>query len=289
MALDDDKWFTEVCVESGSAFALELGPGGHLHHECSALQTIDVYETTWFGRVLVIDGFVMLSERDEFLYHEMLAHPALFSHPEPRRVLIVGGGDCGTLREVLKHPRLKQVVQVDIDERVTRVAETFFPSLCSGNDDPRAYLEFADAVDWIRDAGPSTLDVIIVDSTDPVGPGAVLFGEPFYRDCHRALGPDGLIVQQSESPLAHLGEIIAPMHAAMRAAGFAEPITLQFPQPVYPTGWWSATLAGRDGPVAFARAAEAEAPAFHTEYYTADVHRAALAQPAFVRRALARV
>lgn len=286
MALDDDKWFTELCPEAGSAFSLELGPNGHMHHERSDFQTIDVYDTTWYGRVMVIDGFVMLSERDNFLYHEMLAHPALFSHPQPRRVLIVGGGDCGTLREMLKHPGVEQVTQVDIDERVTRVSEQFFPQLCDANDDPRARLEFADAIDWVRETEAGALDAIIVDSTDPIGPGEVLFTEAFYRDCHRALAADGLIAQQSESPLAHLAEIIEPMHAAMRAAGFGPPTLAHFPQPVYPTGWWTATLAGRDGAVAFARAGDAAQLAFHTEYYNADIHRAALTQPAFVRRAL---
>jgi len=286
MALDEDQWFTELCPEAGSAFSLQLGPGGHLHHERSDYQTIDVYDTTWFGRVMVIDGFVMLSERDNFLYHEMLAHPALFSHPQPRHVLIVGGGDCGTLREVLKHPGVERVTQVDIDERVTRVSERFFPALCSANDDPRARLEFADAIDWVRETTAGALDLVIVDSTDPIGPGEALFTEAFYRDCHRALAADGLIVQQSESPLAHLAEIIAPMHQAMRAAGFGPPTLMHFPQPVYPTGWWTATLAAREGDVTFARAEAAEQLAFATEYYTAEIHRAALAQPAFVCRAL---
>lgn len=286
MKLDNEHWFTETCPEAGSAFSLELGPGGHLHHEQSEFQTIDVYDTTWFGRVMVIDGFVMLSERDNFLYHEMMSHPALFSHPDPRRVLIVGGGDCGTLREVVKHPGVERVTQVDIDERVTRVSEQFFPALCEANDDPRVELAFADAVQWVADTAAGELDLVIVDSTDPIGPGEGLFGESFYRDCHRALAAGGLLVQQSESPLAHLDSILGPMHEAMRAAGFHAPRPLHFPQPVYPTGWWTATLAGRDGAVTFARSRDAEAPGFHTEYYTAEIHRAALAQPAFVRRAL---
>lgn len=286
MALDDDKWFIELCTESGSAFALELGAGGCLHREVSDYQEIAVYDTTWFGRVLVIDGFLMLSARDNFLYHEMMAHPVLFSHPAPRRILIVGGGDCGTLREVLKHAGVEQVTQVDIDERVTRVAEQYFPTLCTANDDPRARLLFADGIRHVREAEAGSLDIIIVDSTDPIGPGAGLFTEGFYRDCRRALGDGGLLVQQSESPLAHLDSIIAPMHRAQRRAGFADTLSLYFPQPVYPTGWWTATMARADGPVEFLREADAADAGFHTEYYTADIHRAAMAQPAFVQRAL---
>ena len=286
MTLRDDQWFIEVCAESGSAFALELAPEGRLHREQSQFQTIEVYATTHFGRVMVIDGFLMLTQRDNFIYHEMMAHPVLFSHPNPRRVLIVGGGDCGTLREVLRHPGVERAVQVDIDERVTRVSEQFFPELCASNGDARAELLFADAIDWVKQAQAGSLDVIIVDSTDPIGPGEGLFTESFYRDCHHALATDGLIVQQSESPLAHLQSIIAPMHAAMKRAGFADTELVSFPQPTYPIGWWTATLAARNGPVRFARAADAESTPFATEYYTADIHRGALAQPAFVQEAL---
>lgn len=286
MALHDDQWFIEVCREAGSALALELAEDGRLHREDSAFQTIEVFATTRFGRVMAIDGFLMLTERDNFVYHEMMAHPVLFSHPRPQRVLIVGGGDCGTLREVLKHTGVERATQVDIDERVTRVAEQYFPELCSANDDPRAELLFADAIDWVKQAETGSLDVIIVDSTDPVGPGEGLFTESFYRDCRRALGDDGLIVQQSESPLIHLDSIITPMHAAMRRAGFSDSQLLGFPQPTYPSGWWSATIAAADGPVRFARASDAEAVPFTTTYYTADIQRAALAQPAFVQHAL---
>jgi spermidine synthase len=216
----------------------------------------------------------------------MLAHPALFSHPAPRRVLIVGGGDCGTLREVCKHPEVEQVTQVDIDERVTRVAEQFLPELCTANTDPRARLVFDDGIRWVRESDPGSLDVILVDSTDPVGPAAGLFTADFYRDCRRALAEGGLLVQQSESPLAHLGTILAPMHEALAEAGFGGPATFHFPQPIYPTGWWSVTAAGRDGPVTFARAGAAGDPGFPTEYYTAAIHHAAQALPAFVARAL---
>ncbi len=286
MALGDDNWFIEVCRESGSAFALQLGPDGCLHREVSDYQTIEVYDTTWFGRALVIDGFLMLAERDNFLYHEMLAHPVLFSHPAPRRVLIVGGGDCGTLREVLKHEPVESVTQVDIDARVTRVCEAWFPDLCERNSDPRATLAFEDGIQRVAHTASGALDVVIIDSTDPIGPGEGLFTESFYRECHRALAAGGLVVQQSESPLAHLDSILRPMHRALRAAGFDDPRTLHFPQPIYPTGWWSATLACKGGVVAFERASDAAGPAFATDYYTPDIHRAALAQPAFVQRAL---
>ena len=278
-------WFTEVCREGGSAFSLAVTE--KLHEEHSAYQRIEVYQTEEYGNLLVIDGFVMLTSRDNFVYHEMMSHPALFTHPDPRRVVIIGGGDCGTLREVLRHPGVRHVTQVDIDERVTRVSEQYFPELCESNGDPRAELVFADGIAWMAACPAESVDVIIVDSTDPVGPAEGLFREPFYRDCLRALTPRGLVAQQSESPLYHLEPILVPLHRAVRSAGFAAAATLQFFQPVYPSGWWTATLALKSGDAGDFREADARAKAFDTLYYNADVHRGALALPEFARRRLA--
>jgi spermidine synthase len=281
----DHHWFSEIHPATGSAFSLKLQ--GKLHEARSPWQRVAVYATEAFGNLMVIDGYIMLTTRDNFLYHEMMAHPALFTHPHPKRVLIVGGGDCGTLREVLKHPGVETVTQVDIDAEVTQASERYFPELCESNGDPRACLHFEDGLAWVRNAEPGGYDVIIVDSTDPVGPAEGLFAEPFFRDCHRALGTDGLLVQQSESPLFHLDSILVPLHRTLRAAGFADTHSLHFPQCVYPSGWWTATLARKTGRVADFREADAAAKPFATEYYNADIHRAALATPELMRRALA--
>lgn len=281
----DHHWFSEIHPATGSAFSLKLQ--GKLHEVQSPWQRIVVYATETFGNLLVIDGYIMLTSRDNFLYHEMMAHPALFTHSDPKRVLIVGGGDCGTLREVLKHPGVETVIQVDIDEAVTRAAERYFPELCEANSDPRAALRFEDGLAWVGNAEPGGYDVIIVDSTDPVGPAEGLFAEPFFGDCHRALSADGVLVQQSESPLFHLDGILLPLHRNLRAAGFADTHTLHFPQCVYPSGWWTATLARKAGRVADFRETDAAAKPFATDYYNAEIHRAALATPEFMRRALA--
>ena len=278
---DDSTWFTEVEQKNGTAFSLRVRR--KLHEEQSPYQRIEIWETTDFGNLMTIDGFVMLTGRDNFLYHEMMSHPALFTHPDPKRVVIIGGGDCGTLREVLKHPGVEHALQVDIDERVTRLSEQYFPELCESNGDPRAELYFGDGIQWMKDAQPGSVDLVIVDSTDPIGPAEGLFSEPFYRDCHRALGEHGLVVQQSESPLLHYRSIIRPMHKAMRDAGFSDTLSLQFPQPVYPSGWWTATLAGKR-PVTQFREADAQTKSFDTLYYNAAIHRGALAQPEFMRR-----
>jgi spermidine synthase len=281
--LDNDQWFTEICDEGGSALSFKLGE--KLHDEQTAFQHIEIYATEKFGKLMVIDGFVMLTTRDNFIYHEMLSHPVLFTHPAPGQVVIIGGGDCGTLHEVLKHDGVKRALQVEIDERVTRLAEEYFPELCTTNTDTRAELLFVDGIEWMKDAGPGSVDVIIVDSTDPIGPAEGLFTEAFYRDCYHALGEDGILVQQSESPLYHM-DIIKPMRDAMQAAGFTDTQTLFFPQPCYPSGWWSATLSGKQPLDARFREADASSKRFKTRYYNAAIHRAALAQPEFFSQAL---
>ncbi len=283
MALDN-RWFTEVFEESGTAFSLRLAH--KLHEEQSEYQKIEIFETEHFGRLMVLDGCVMVTGRDNFIYHEMMAHPVLFSHPRPARVVIIGGGDCGTLREVLKHAEIESAWQVEIDERVTRLAEQYFPELCESNDDPRAHLHFGDGIEWMKRREPGALDIVIIDSTDPVGPAKGLFSEVFYRDCFNALAPNGLLVQQSESPLIHTERIIRPMIDALRSAGFADTAVHHFPQCSYPTGWWSATLACKDGPIRFARATAAEIKGFSTQYYNIAVHRASTATPEFFRQAL---
>lgn len=277
MALDKN-WFTEICEENGSAFSLRIKQ--KLHEEQTPYQRIEIYETENFGNLMAIDGFYMLSTRDNFLYHEMMSHPALFTHDNPEHVVIVGGGDCGTLREVLRHKEVKQAWQIEIDERVTRLSEQYFPELCESNNDPRAHLHFEDAIQWIKNADTDSLDVIIVDSTDPIGPAEGLFSEPFYRDCLRALKDGGIIVQQSESPLFHM-RLLGDMHVAMHAAGYGDVRTLQFPQCVYPSGWWSATLARKNKTLDGFRKQDVQNKDFDTQYYDAAIHTAAFAMPPF--------
>lgn len=272
-------WFTEIAQDEG--IALSLQGARHLHSEQTPWQTIDIYETDTFGTLMVIDGCVMVTDRDNFIYHEMLVHPALFTHPRPRQVLIIGGGDCGTLREVLRHPEVESVVQAEIDERVTRLAEEYFPELTEANGDRRAHLYFGDGIEWVKRARDDSLDVIIIDSTDPVGPATGLFGEPFYRQCARVLRPDGLLVQQSESPFLHV-PLIRDMRAAMGRAGFDQTRLIHFPQPTYPSGWWSATLAGRPPTLEGFRKEAAERKAFPTRYYNASIHEAAAVLPVFL-------
>jgi len=280
MAAGDENLFSEYSEKEGLGLLLEVKR--KLHDEQSAYQHIEVFETTKFGNLLTLDGFVMLTGRDNFIYHEMMTHPALHSHPGPKRVLIIGGGDCGCLKEVLKHKSVQHVDMVELDERVTRVSEQYFPELCVANDDPRAHLHFVDGIKWAEDAQSDSYDVVIIDSTDPVGQAARLFQAPFYSACRKALGDAGILIVQSESPLLHR-ELIHTIRDQMQAAGFTQVSTLHYPQCTYPSGWWSSTMASNGALEKFrAKGAELE-----THYYDSAMHQAALALPVFLQQALA--
>lgn len=280
----NDNWFIERFDHTGSAIGFRVS--AKLDEVQSPFQKIEIYASTDWGRLMVIDGAMMLTSRDNFFYHEMISHPVLFTHPDPKRVVIIGGGDCGTLREVLKHPGVASATQCDIDEQVTRMSEKHFPELCESNADPRAELLFDDGVAYMANCAPGSVDVVIVDSTDPVGPAEGLFNQAFFASCFRALKDDGLLVQQSESPLALL-DLIRDMRAEMGKAGFRAFKTLPFPQPCYPTGWWSVTVASKHAGFDFGfRRAEAQAKPFDTLYYTAHLHDGVLVAPPFVAAAL---
>jgi spermidine synthase len=279
----NERWFTEEYPETHSAFSMTIRE--KLHEEQTPYQRIEIFETEYFGTLMVIDGCVMLTDRDNFIYHEMMSHPAIFTHINPRRVLVIGGGDCGTLNEVLKHEEIDEVWQVEIDERVTRLAEQFFPELCERNKDPRAHFYFGDGIKWVTDAEPQSFDIIIIDSTDPVGPAQGLFSRPFYQQCHKALRKGGILIQQSESPLFHMN-LIMSMRAAMKESDYNDILTLNFPQCTYPSGWWSATMAGKENNLGNIRIQDAIDRPFDTRFYNLNVHQAALAYPEFFRKSL---
>ncbi|ALO43680.1 polyamine aminopropyltransferase [Pseudoalteromonas phenolica] len=280
--LEANRWFTEISDRDGSAFSLRINK--KLDEIQSPFQKVEMFETTDFGNLMIIDGCTMVSTRENFFYHEMMSHPALFSHPAPKNVVIIGGGDCGTLREVLKHPDVETVTQIDIDEVVTQMSLKYFPELCESNNDPRATVMFDDGIKYMREAAPESIDVIIVDGTDPVGPGEGLFNHAFYTSCLNALRPGGIMIQQSESPLMHM-PLLLEMRDAMKDVGFADLQTLPFPQPIYPSGLWSATMARKGEQFDGFREQDVETANFDTEYYNVGIHHGALATPNFMKRA----
>lgn len=278
--LNETEWVTEIFAPEGSAFSFKFN--AKLHEEKSDYAQIAIYDTEKFGHLMLMDGCVMLTQRDNFFYHEMLSHPALFTHPHPKQVVIIGGGDCGTLREVLKHPDVESVTQIDIDERVTRLSEIYFPELCSSNQDTRAHFDFADGIEWIANCQENTADILIIDSTDPVGVAEGLFSRDFYRNCFKALNPSGILVCQSESPFYHI-DLIKGIQKNLGESGFTSTATLSFPQPCYPSGWWSVTMAGKLSNVRDFRMEAVSQKSFSTQYYNAAIHQAALAIPEYLK------
>lgn len=278
--LDETMWFTEKHDELGMAFSLKI------KKKCEEIQSpfqkVAVYDTTHFGYLMTIDDIIMLSSRDNFFYHEMMTHPVLFTHPNPKNIAIIGGGDCGSLKEVLKHP-VQSVIQIDIDEVVTQLSKKYFPELCDSNNDPRAKLLFTDGILWMQEAQTASLDVIIVDSTDPLGPAVGLFNEAFYQQCHRVLKKDGILVQQSESPIVN-SDIQQAMRDAMQSAGFENLLTVPFPQPVYPSGWFSCTMAAKLPCFNHFRRDMACLKTLNTQYYQFELHEAALSPSPLLKK-----
>ena len=275
------QWFDEAFGDEGTKFGLAIKQ--KLHEEQTPYQKLEIYDTETFGHLMVLDGCFMVTQRDNFIYHEMMTHPALFTHPNPQNVVVVGGGDCGTLKEVLQHDSVQSATQVEIDERVTRNSEKYFPELCESNNDPRAKLCFVDAAEWIQKAPNDSIDVLIIDSTDPIGPAEQLFGAAFLKEAFRALSENGIIIQQSESPILHAKTIIKDLENKLVTAGFQHPRQLLFPQPTYPSGWWSATMAQKSTELLAFRAADVENKNFSTLYYNREIHTAALAVPEFMK------
>ena len=186
----------------------EYGPGNtaislrvkyKLFEKETPYQKIEIFESYDYGRVMALDGFIMLTEKDEFIYHEMIAHVPLFTHPEPKHVLVIGGGDGGAVREILKHKTIKKVELVEIDEEVVKTSKIYFPNLASYLDDERVEINFQDGIEFVK-SKRGIYDIILIDSPDPIGPAVGLFEESFYKDAFASLNDSGIIVTQSESP-----------------------------------------------------------------------------------------
>ena len=237
--------------------------------------------------MLALDDMVMTTENDEFHYHEMISHPALFMHPNPKNVLVIGGGDGGTIREVLRHPGVEKVTMVEIDGAVIEACKEHLPNIAASFDDPKLTLLVDDGIAFAQNAAPGTYDVILVDGSDPVGPAEGLFSVSFYTNCYNALKEDGILVAQGESPkfnekaFRELNHTLQDIFGADKA-----PVSLFF-VPTYPTGMWSFQygLKGNiQGPI---HQKEAEIEAFVSanglRYYNSALHNASFALPNFVK------
>ena len=270
------EWFYEHYKDLS---AIGIHVKAQVHEETSPFQVIKVYDTVGHGRLLTLDDMVMLTQVDEFVYHDLLCHMPLCAHADPKDVLVVGGGDGGSVREVLKHPGVRRVVQCEIDERVTRICQEFMPSVAGSLTDPRVELVFADALEYVR-AHPASFDAILVDSTEPIGPAADLFGRDFFVDLRRALRPGGLISAQTESPF-YAADTVRAVFGVLRSV-FSEVHAYYGAIPTYPSGCWTFALASD------VRTPEmidlSRAGALECRYFNAAISRGAFALPEFIRR-----
>jgi spermidine synthase len=250
----------------------------------SPYQKVEVIDTVGFGRVLIIDNVFMTSEYDEFLYHEMLVHPPLTTAPDIERVLVIGGGDGGTVREVLRHPDVKECVMIEIDPMVVNASKEYLPSIGTAWNDPRLDVRFIDGIEYVKRSKDPEYDVVLLDGTDPVGPGAVLFDQAFYEGCKRMLAPDGVMALQSASPLLMMDVFVETQHK-LRGI-FAEVHPYMGPVPLYGTGTWSWTWCSDTGePLRAIQERQAEIVE-GSKAYNEEVHRAVFALPNYVKRAL---
>jgi spermidine synthase len=273
---ETDLWFTEYQTPD---MRLGLRISDILLNIQTPYQHLLVVKTEQYGNLMALDGAIMITDRDEFTYHEMMSHLALCSHPKPKRVLVVGGGDGGIVRELVRYDVLEKVTLVDIDEQVIEASRKFFPSVSSALDNPKVEVRPMDALVYIKDH-QDEFDVIIVDSTDPVDFAAGLFEEAFFRDVHRALRNDGMVVSQTESPMGHPG-ILRTAYREMRKVFPVVELCWGI-MPTYPTGSWTYTLASK----VHDPRKPLRLPPEGTKYYSSKIHEACFVLPPFLEKIL---
>lgn len=273
-----ELWFTEKQTEN---LGLSLKVTKTLHVEQTDYQHLAVLDTKQYGRMLALDGIVQTTVADEFVYHEMITHVPLITHPNPKRVAVIGGGDGGAIREILKHPSVEEAVLVEIDGRVIEASRQYLPEISCGLSDPRVRILVADGIAHIRKK-ENYYDVIIIDSTDPIGAAVGLFSSEFYASVFKALTDDGIMVAQTESPFANQ-EIVRKSFAGI-SQNFPIAELYLAVVPTYPGGLWSFTMGSKK--VHPLEADLTRANGLETRYYNADIHTAAFKLPNFVRKLL---
>ncbi|SFS98199.1 polyamine aminopropyltransferase [Paenibacillus sp. 453mf] len=269
-----ELWFTEKQTKN---FGITMKIHETYVNEKTEFQDLAMVKTEEFGNMLLLDGMVMTTEKDEFVYHEMVAHPVLYTHPNPKYVLVVGGGDGGVIREVLKHPQVKKAVLVDIDGKVIEYSKTYLPSIAGKLEDARVEVLIGDGFMHIHDH-KDAYDVIMVDSTEPVGPAANLFTRGFYQGIYEALKEDGIFVAQTDNPwfkadlIQSVNKDVKEVFPIVRVYGANIP--------TYPSGLWTFTMGSKKyDPL---EVDESAIPEIDTKYYTPRLHKAAFVLPKFV-------
>ena len=271
------EWIEE---KQGDFFAQKYKVERCLFSEQSPFQKVEVVETAKYGRMLFNDSLAMVSEWDEYVYHEMIAHVPLLVHPRPERVLIIGGGDGGTAREVVRHPAVADCTVVEIDEVVVRASREYLPFCAESFSHPKVKLVIGDGVDFVANHGPNAFDVVLVDSTDPIGPATPLFGQDFYCNLQRCLKEDGIVVSQGESPWLEMEmqkKLLEIKHSLFDVVA-----CYNYNNLIYPGGDWSFTWGAKKyHPLKDRHQSGAET--LDCRYYNPKVHEASFALPTFQR------
>ena len=278
-----ELWFTERHTPSVK-FSIKVDR--QLYTAQSEFQRIDVFDSKEFGRFLTLDGYMMLTEKDEFIYHEMMVHVPMAVHPNARRVLIIGAGDGGVVRELTRYHQIEHIDLVEIDELVVEVCKKYLPQTAFRLDDERVHIYYEDGLKFIR-SKENEYDLIIVDSTDPFGPGEGLFTKEFYGNCYKALKEDGIMVNQHESPF--YDEDAAAMQRAHKriVESFAISKVYQAHIPSYPSGHWLFGFASKKyHPVDDLDGVRWKLLGIHTRYYLPRLHAGVFALPAYVEEML---
>ena len=277
-----DVWFTE----RDDKIALSLKHDGKLYDVQSDFQKVEIYKTQAYGNLLTLDGMVMTSEKDEYVYHEMITHIPTLTHPKPKRALVIGGGDGGTARELLRHDCYDEVVMVEIDDKVIEACKEHLPGIASAFGNPKLNLIVDDGIKYVKEAANGSFDIVIVDSTDPVGPAEGLFTVEFYKEVYRILSDDGIMVTQSESPRFN-SKVFREIYQVYRSIFGQDQVHCYLAYiPTYPTGMWSFSYSskGKAHPLNGFNAEESKAFAkkHGLKYYNEGIHQAAFALPNFV-------
>lgn len=293
-AIDDkikttrDIWYTE----RNEYIALSLKHEGQkLYDEKSPFQRVEVYNTFAYGKMLTLDGMVMCTDQDEYVYHEMIAHVPMLTHPDPQEILVIGGGDGGTARELLKHPALNKITLVEIDKKVIDAAVKYFPDLANSFQSRKIEVKIQDGIDFVENCADESFDLVIIDSNDPVGPAKSLFSEKFYKKVHGILKENGLLITQSESPRFNQQVFQEIYQCYFNIFGRQQVHCFLAYIPTYPTGMWSFSYCSKNAklhPVKnLDRVRLSQLVSRNLmKYYNLEVHLAAFALPNFVRTLL---
>lgn len=275
-----ELWFTE---DHTSNVRFSIRVDRHLVSVESNFQKIDVFQTPEFGKVLVIDGFVMLTEKDEFIYHEMITHIPMAVNSNIKNILVIGAGDGGTVRELTRYNSIEKIDMVEIDKMVVDVCMEHIPLTASKLNDERANLYFEDGLKFVKTKS-NEYDLIIVDSTDPIGPGLELFTQEFYENCYNALKEDGILVNQHESPYyKREAEAMQIAHKKIRTV-FPIARVYQAHIPTYGSGHWLFGFASKKyDPIENINMEKWNESGILTKYYNTDIHKGAFALPNYVK------